>query len=290
MDGWRRVVSPLSACCANCCGIRSSGRSRPRPPGASSSDASLCASFCASAGVPTMNDIIATATALTARSIGIAVRSFVLPLLETGDAKPARFREFVVSGGGTKNATLMRMIREELAPSEDAGAHHRRFRTCHRRRKRRRRSRCWPIRPGGGCRPMFLPRPERSVRRSSARSAMRKVVLTTEDTERTEKTGNLFTTETQRHREIQRQRKRIQPPIQGLKEFRIPSVRSAFSVVNLRSGLSLCLCVSVVYLSCRLRTQARSQHAGHDHREQSHQSRSARGSRFAIAAHRRAAV
>jgi anhydro-N-acetylmuramic acid kinase len=62
------------------------------------------------------NDIIATATALTARSIGIAVRRFVLPLLETGGAKPARFREFVVSGGGTKNATLMRMIREELAP------------------------------------------------------------------------------------------------------------------------------------------------------------------------------
>ena len=62
------------------------------------------------------NDIIATATALTALSIGIAVRRFVLPLLESEDAKPARFREFVVSGGGTKNATLMRMIREELAP------------------------------------------------------------------------------------------------------------------------------------------------------------------------------
>jgi anhydro-N-acetylmuramic acid kinase len=62
------------------------------------------------------NDIVATATALTARSIGIAVRKFVLPLLESEDARPARFREFVVSGGGTKNATLTRMIREELAP------------------------------------------------------------------------------------------------------------------------------------------------------------------------------
>jgi anhydro-N-acetylmuramic acid kinase len=62
------------------------------------------------------NDVIATATALTARSIGSAVRRFVLPLLESEDTKPARFREFVVSGGGTKNATLMRMIREELAP------------------------------------------------------------------------------------------------------------------------------------------------------------------------------
>jgi len=62
------------------------------------------------------NDIIATATALTARSVGIAVRRFVLPLVEREDPKQARFREFVVSGGGTKNATLMRMIREELAP------------------------------------------------------------------------------------------------------------------------------------------------------------------------------
>jgi len=58
------------------------------------------------------NDIVATATALTARSIGVAVRKFVLPMVEA----PARFREFVASGGGTKNATLMAMIREELAP------------------------------------------------------------------------------------------------------------------------------------------------------------------------------
>jgi anhydro-N-acetylmuramic acid kinase len=58
------------------------------------------------------HDVIATATALTARSIGIAVRKFVLPLVEP----PLRFRELVVSGGGTGNLTLMRMIREELAP------------------------------------------------------------------------------------------------------------------------------------------------------------------------------
>ncbi|MGA7460130.1 MAG: anhydro-N-acetylmuramic acid kinase [Candidatus Korobacteraceae bacterium] len=62
------------------------------------------------------NDVVATATALTARSIGIAVRRFVLPLVESEEAKPARFRELVASGGGTKNTTLMRMIREELAP------------------------------------------------------------------------------------------------------------------------------------------------------------------------------
>jgi anhydro-N-acetylmuramic acid kinase len=58
------------------------------------------------------HDVLATATAFTARSIAIAVRKFVLPLVEP----PLRFREFVVSGGGTNNLTLMRMIREELAP------------------------------------------------------------------------------------------------------------------------------------------------------------------------------
>ena len=61
------------------------------------------------------NDIVATATALTARSIGVAVRRHVLPLVESGGARPGRFREMVVSGGGTKNPTLMGMIREELA-------------------------------------------------------------------------------------------------------------------------------------------------------------------------------
>lgn len=65
------------------------------------------------------HDVVATATALTARSIGLAVRKFVVPLDEDADEtnirRPSFFREFVVSGGGTKNATLMRMIGEELA-------------------------------------------------------------------------------------------------------------------------------------------------------------------------------
>ena len=76
---------------------------------------------------------------------------------------------------------------------------------------------------------------------------MRKAVFTTGDTERTEKTENSFTTETQKHREKQRKREILQPPIQGLKEFRISSVRSVFSVVNRGSRFSLCLCVSVVF-------------------------------------------
>lgn len=59
------------------------------------------------------HDVVATATALTARSIGSAIRKFVLPLIDEESGK--RFREFIVSGGGTRNATLMRMMREDLS-------------------------------------------------------------------------------------------------------------------------------------------------------------------------------
>jgi anhydro-N-acetylmuramic acid kinase len=59
------------------------------------------------------HDIIATATALTARSIGNAVHTFLLPLERS---RPSRtFRELIASGGGTRNATLMRMISDELS-------------------------------------------------------------------------------------------------------------------------------------------------------------------------------
>ena len=54
-------------------------------------------------------DAVATATALTDRSIGLAWKWFVQPaLLE----KPT---EYIVAGGGAKNLTLMKMIGQELA-------------------------------------------------------------------------------------------------------------------------------------------------------------------------------
>jgi anhydro-N-acetylmuramic acid kinase len=51
-------------------------------------------------------DLIATATALTAESIALAVRNFVLPEM--------RVDEIFVSGGGTHNPTLMRMLRKAM--------------------------------------------------------------------------------------------------------------------------------------------------------------------------------
>ena len=50
-------------------------------------------------------DVIATATALTARSIGSAV---------AGLAASGNYHDFIVSGGGTRNRTLMWMISEQM--------------------------------------------------------------------------------------------------------------------------------------------------------------------------------
>jgi anhydro-N-acetylmuramic acid kinase len=54
-------------------------------------------------------DVVATATALTTRSIADAIRRFVL--------KPGKsYREIVLSGGGASNPTLLAMLANELTP------------------------------------------------------------------------------------------------------------------------------------------------------------------------------
>jgi len=60
-------------------------------------------------------DIVATATALTAESILRAYRNFVWPFL--GQRAPlANGTDYIVAGGGSRNATLMRMLHEGLEP------------------------------------------------------------------------------------------------------------------------------------------------------------------------------
>jgi anhydro-N-acetylmuramic acid kinase len=54
-------------------------------------------------------DVLATATAFTARSIAFNCRRFIL--------SKAELREVIVGGGGTRNATLMAMLKEALAPT-----------------------------------------------------------------------------------------------------------------------------------------------------------------------------
>ncbi|MGB9237088.1 MAG: anhydro-N-acetylmuramic acid kinase [Terriglobales bacterium] len=54
-------------------------------------------------------DIVATATALTARSVADAIQHFVL-------RKRKNYRDLIVSGGGANNPTLLAMLRRELMP------------------------------------------------------------------------------------------------------------------------------------------------------------------------------
>jgi len=66
-------------------------------------------------------DLLATATTLTARSIGLAVRSVMdAENYPTLSQKPRQGwgtqTDFIVSGGGARNKTLMKMIAMELAP------------------------------------------------------------------------------------------------------------------------------------------------------------------------------
>jgi anhydro-N-acetylmuramic acid kinase len=56
------------------------------------------------------HDILATATALTSRSIALAYKDFVAP--RTGNIPV----DYIVAGGGARNATLMRMLAADLAP------------------------------------------------------------------------------------------------------------------------------------------------------------------------------
>jgi anhydro-N-acetylmuramic acid kinase len=58
-------------------------------------------------------DVVATATALTASSIADAVRRFIVR--DANSARKRAFHEMILSGGGAKNATLVNMLAEELA-------------------------------------------------------------------------------------------------------------------------------------------------------------------------------
>jgi anhydro-N-acetylmuramic acid kinase len=68
--------------------------------------------FLRSCGRSRKQDAVATATALTARSIADAARRFVL---NASSARKAGFREMILSGGGAKNSTLVAMLAGELA-------------------------------------------------------------------------------------------------------------------------------------------------------------------------------
>lgn len=60
-------------------------------------------------------DVVATATALTATSIGMSLRQ-ALSMSQIRTRLPRGEGEYIVSGGGVRNQTLMRMISEQVQP------------------------------------------------------------------------------------------------------------------------------------------------------------------------------
>jgi len=70
--------------------------------------------FLGACGRVRKQDVVATATALTARSIADAAQRFILS--KTDSRSRRSFREMILSGGGSRNATLTGMLAECLAP------------------------------------------------------------------------------------------------------------------------------------------------------------------------------
>ena len=81
-------------------------RKGPRTAGREEFGREYVADFLKQCGRANKHDVLATATALTARSIAAAIRKL---------AKTERYHDLFVSGGGTRNLTLMKMLRSEVA-------------------------------------------------------------------------------------------------------------------------------------------------------------------------------
>jgi anhydro-N-acetylmuramic acid kinase len=81
----------------------------PKTAGREEFGRDFAARFVRLCGRTRKENVVATATAFTARSIADAARRFVL--------RRGSFQEMVVSGGGTKNPILMAMLANELKPS-----------------------------------------------------------------------------------------------------------------------------------------------------------------------------
>ncbi len=91
-------------------------RKPPKTAGREDFGREFVTAFLRRCGKARSEDIVATATALTARSIGEAVRSLLPQCQRNGERTGKLFHDYIVSGGGAKNRTLMRLIEDELRP------------------------------------------------------------------------------------------------------------------------------------------------------------------------------
>ncbi len=83
-------------------------RKPPKTAGREEFGQEFVAHFTKLCGRASKQDLIATATLLTAASIRRSIENLI--------ADPQTYREILVSGGGAKNRTLLRMLAEELEP------------------------------------------------------------------------------------------------------------------------------------------------------------------------------
>jgi len=84
----------------------------PKTAGREEFGREFVAQFLQLCGRARKQDVVATATVLTARSISDAVQRYVIPAAK----RRTSFRELIISGGGARNATLVAMLAEQLAP------------------------------------------------------------------------------------------------------------------------------------------------------------------------------
>jgi anhydro-N-acetylmuramic acid kinase len=89
-------------------------RKPPKTAGREEFGRAFVLEFLRSCGHRPKQDVVATATALTANSIADAVRRFVLK--NSRSARKPGFQELILSGGGAKNRALVAMLTSELAP------------------------------------------------------------------------------------------------------------------------------------------------------------------------------
>ena len=85
-------------------------RQAPRTAGREEFGREFVAEFVRLCGKAEKHDVLATATALTARSIGDAIHK-----IARRPAQHQRYHELFVSGGGTRNLTLMKMLGDEVS-------------------------------------------------------------------------------------------------------------------------------------------------------------------------------
>jgi anhydro-N-acetylmuramic acid kinase len=78
----------------------------PKSCGREEFGAKFVTEFIKSCGSSKKEDILATATALTAHSITLQVKQYVF------NSKHKKYKDMVAAGGGTENSTLMQMLRE----------------------------------------------------------------------------------------------------------------------------------------------------------------------------------